>query len=215
MVHLITGHAGKAHVKASDEAKINKALYGDAEAAVDYGNNFAITLPSNNAVQIDTGLFYMQGRWIDIPAPESVPFDNGVADMNRNDLVVFRYSMDPDTSVEVVDLVIKKGTSTSGTAEDPALETGLIDSGALVNEVPLYRIPISGINIGEPVRLFDMIQVNIREMQQGIFDTLAEVEANEEEGKIAGALAVKEFAEKALTKSDFTDNGETLVLNWL
>lgn len=161
MAHLITGHAGKAHVKASDEARINKALYGNIEVAVDFGNNLAITLPSNNSVQIDTGLFYMQGRWIDIPAPEIVTFENGVAGMNRNDLVVLRYEMDSDSSVETAELVVKKGDSVSGIAADPELETGQIDSGALVNEVPLYRIPISSINIGEPVQLFEVKQINL------------------------------------------------------
>ena len=52
MAHLITGRAGYAHVTAADEAKINKAIYGNTEAAINYGNNLAITLPSGNAVNI-------------------------------------------------------------------------------------------------------------------------------------------------------------------
>ncbi len=161
MVHLITGHAGRAHVKASDEARINKALYGTGEGAVNYGNNLAITLPSNNSVQIDTGMFYMQGRWIDIQTPEVVSFDNGIAEMNRNDLVILRYTMDTHTSVETAEVVIKKGSSVSGEATDPELETGDIDAGVLVNEVPLYRIPLNGINIGEPVKLFGSLEIQL------------------------------------------------------
>lgn len=161
MAHLITGHAGKAHVKASDEARINKALYGNIEAVVDYGNNLAATMLSSNTVQIDTGLFYMQGRWIDIPIPESLTFDNGIAGMNRNDLVVLRYLMDSDTSIETAEFAIKKGSSTSGEAADPGLDAGDIDSGVLINEVPLYRIPLTGINIGEPVRLFKAAQISV------------------------------------------------------
>ena len=84
MVHLITGRAGYAHVTAADEAKINKAIYGNAEAAIVYGNNLAISIPSGNTVSIDTGVFYMQGRWIDIPTAEQLTLENGNAGLDRN-----------------------------------------------------------------------------------------------------------------------------------
>jgi hypothetical protein len=158
MAHLITGRAGYAHVTAADEAKINKALYGDTEAVVKYGNNLAITMPSSNTVVIDTGLIYMQGRWIDIPSAESLSYENGNAGMNRRDLVVLQYSADPDTGVETAKLIIKKGTP-SAEATDPELTTGDIDNGALVNEMPLYRISLTGINAGDPEKLFKVMYV--------------------------------------------------------
>ena len=224
MAHLITGHAGKAHVKASDEARINKALYGNIEVAVDFGNNLAITLPSNNSVQIDTGLFYMQGRWIDIPAPEIVTFENGVADMNRNDLVVLRYEMDSDSSVETAELVVKKGDSVSGDAADPELETGQIDSGALVNEVPLYRIPISGINIGEPVQLFEIYQINVsnyatksdlaEKNRLYTTDNDHQIGFLWKDGCVVPIIDSTELSGFAF-RSDFTVEGDNLILNWL
>lgn len=158
MAHLITGRAGYAHVTAADEAKINKALYGNAEAAIDYGNNFAIALPSSNAVTIGTGVFYMQGRWIDVPVAESLTLENGNSGLNRNDLVVMRYTADPDTGVETAELAIVKGTAATS-AEDPALTQGDIDGGVLINEVALYRIPLSGINVGTPVKLFNTMKI--------------------------------------------------------
>ena len=158
MAHLITGRAGYAHVTAADEAKINKALYGNAEAAIDYGNNFAIALPSSNTVTIGTGVFYMQGRWIDVPVAESLTLENGNSGLNRNDLVVMRYTADSDTGVETAELAIVKGTAATS-AEDPALTQGDIDGGVLINEVALYRIPLSGINVGTPVKLFNTMKI--------------------------------------------------------
>lgn len=158
MAHLITGRAGRAHVTAADEAKINKALYGDTEAAINYGNNFAVTLPSGNEVTIDTGVFYMQGRWIDVPVAETLTLENGNSGLNRNDLIVLRYSADSDTGVENAELAIVKGTAAT-TATDPALKQGNIDGGALINEVALYRIPLSGINVGTPVKLFETMSI--------------------------------------------------------
>lgn len=186
MAHLITGHAGEAHVKASDEAKINKALYGDMEAAVTHGNNLAITLPSGNVVQIDTGMFYMQGRWIDVPVPETLSLENGVAGMNRNDLVILRYTKDSDSSVETAELAIKKGASVSGTAADPALETGQIDSGVTINEVALYRIPVTGISIGEPVQLFELVQMDavIKSSTADAIELVTELPETGEEGTV-------------------------------
>ena len=158
MAHLITGRAGYAHVTAADEAKINKALYGNTEAAIDYGNNFAIALPSSNTVTIGTGVFYMQGRWIDVPVAESLTLENGNSGLNRNDLVVMRYTADSDTGVETAELAIVKGTAATS-AEDPALTQGDIDGGVLINEVALYRIPLSGINVGTPVKLFNTMKI--------------------------------------------------------
>lgn len=158
MAHLITGRAGYAHVTAADEAKISKALYGSVEAAITYGNNFAITLPNSNEVNIDTGVFFMQGRWIDIPVAESLTLENGNSGLNRNDLVVLRYVADADTGVESAELAIVKGTAAAA-AQDPELAQGDIDGGALVNEVALYRIPLTGINVGTPVKLFGTMQI--------------------------------------------------------
>lgn len=160
MVHLITGRAGYAHVTAADEAKINKAMYGNIEGAVDYGNNLAISMPSGNSVVIDTGLICMQGRWIDIPAAETLTIENGNAGLNRNDLVVLRYKADTENGVETAELAIKKGTA-AAVAVDPELVTGDIDSGALINEMALYRIPLTGINAGEPVKLFETMHVRL------------------------------------------------------
>lgn len=155
MVHLITGHAGSAHVKAADEAKINQAVYGKGSGAFNYGNNLAITIPNSNQVKIADGLFYMQGRWIDVASTETLTLESGTAGTNRNDLVVIRYSAS-STGVETALLAIKKGTAGANPA-DPALTTGSIDGGDLVHEVALYRIPITGINVGAPVKLFETL----------------------------------------------------------
>ena len=183
MAHLITGRAGYAHVTAADEAKINKALYGDADAVADYGNNLAATMPSGNNIVIDTGFVYMQGRWIDVPAAETLTYDNGNAGLNRNDLVVMRYSADPDTGVETAELVIKKGTA-AAEAVDPELEIGDIDGGALVNEMPLYRISLTGIHVSAPVRVFKTMNETLRSATVKKIELVTTLPATGEEGTV-------------------------------
>lgn len=178
MAHLITGRAGYAHVTAADEAKINKALYGNTEAAINYGNNFAITLPSGNEVNIDTGVFYMQGRWIDVPVAETLTLENGNSGLNRNDLVVLRYTADSDTGVERAELALVKGNAAT-MAVDPLLKQGDIDAGAIINEVALYRIPITGINTGTPIKLFKLM--NVRAEVDGNGNNIADTYAKKSE----------------------------------
>ena len=62
--------------------------------------------------------------------------------------------------METAELAIKKGTA-AAVAVDPELVTGDIDSGALINEMALYRIPLTGINAGEPVKLFETMYVRL------------------------------------------------------
>lgn len=202
MAHLITGRAGYAHVTAADEAKINKALYGNLEAAIDYGNNFAITLPSSNTVGIDTGVFCMQGRWIDIPVAETLTLENGNSGLNRNDLVVLRYSANSDTGVETAELAVKKGTA-AASAVDPELEQGDIDGGALVNEVALYRIPISGINVGTPVKLFSMMHIRAEVDAKG--NNIADTYATKKE--VENTYAKKSALGDQITVTVTTENG--------
>lgn len=185
MAHLITGRAGYAHVTAADEAKINKSLYGNMEAVINQGNNLAITMPSSNTLGIDTGLIYMQGRWIDIPVAETLNYENGNSGLNRNDLVVLRYNADSETGVETAELAVKKGTA-AAVAVDPELATGDIDGGALINEMPLYRIPLTGINAGNPVKLFNTMSIRAEADGEGnnIADTYAKKAALGDQIKI-------------------------------
>lgn len=175
MVNLITGHQGTAHVTAADAASINKALYGNKSAVVNFENNLSITLQSSNEAVINTGLYYMQGRWIRVESSETIGFDNGEIGYNRNDIVAMQYSQDASTGIEKAEIVIVKGNSVTGTATDPELISGDIDNGDILNQQALYRIPITGINVGTPIPMFSTMKLSAEYDTDGnkISDTYA------------------------------------------
>lgn len=159
MLHLVTGYAGEEHITSADEGAFNMATFGAGENVMDRGNKFAATVVSNNLITISDGEALMQGRFIKMimGTTEEVNIENGTQGMNRNDLICLRYEKNSSTGVETASLVVKKGTETSGAPTDPAYTTGDITDGSdLVNEMPLYRVTLNGLNIASVKALFSI-----------------------------------------------------------
>ncbi len=160
-INLVTGKRGEAHVTAVDQRNMNAATLGNAEFVFENNEQFKLEVQSNNKVRIKSGDGFMQGAHFRINESEYADLDveNGVAGYKRNDLVVARYSKDSISGKEKVDVVVLKGTPTDGTPSDPQVTTGDVMNGeALVNEMPLWRLPINGLTIGTPVKLFTVRQ---------------------------------------------------------
>lgn len=156
-INLVTGYRGEVHVSAVDHRNLNAACFGSDEFVTENNAQFSISVRSNNEVRINSGDGIMQGAQFRINEGEYVDLnvENGIAGYKRNDLVVARYTKDSLTGVEKVELAVKKGTATDGTPTDPTIQTGDVLNGeALVNEMKLWRIPIDGLNVGTPVKLF-------------------------------------------------------------
>ena len=64
------------------------------------------------------------------------------------------YHRDSKTGNELVELTVLKGTPNATTAADPTIPSGKILSGAVDAYMPLWRLPLDGITVGTPVRLF-------------------------------------------------------------
>lgn len=159
-LHLVTGHAGKAHVMAADHGSLHAALFGEGEYVLDRGNQFANTVISNNQVRITDGDLLMQGRHIRLNEGSYVDLtvENGTQGMVRHDLVVARYTKDSLTGVEDCNLVVIKGTANASTATDPDYTVGsIIHDNALLAEMPLYRIEIENLTIVQLVPLFTVL----------------------------------------------------------
>lgn len=158
-MNLVTGHKGSAHVTAADAGALNAAIMGAGQYVANLWNKFAATVATNNKITISDGVLLMQGRLAAINAGGSVDLaiENGAVGYNRNDLIVARYTRDAQ-GVEEVNLVVIKGTATTGEAADPAYTVGnILDDGDTLNDMPLYRIPIEGINVQTPVALFALV----------------------------------------------------------
>lgn len=157
MAELVTGHAGKAHATAEQAAGLNAGILGLDDYVLNVHDKFEITVVSANKVTIGTGELVMQGRHVSQGTPEDLIVTNGSQGQKRNDLIVCRYTKGSQ-SVESAELVVVRGTPTTGTPTDPALNTTSPLDGGTTYDMPLYRIPLDGITIGTPVPLFNVLR---------------------------------------------------------
>lgn len=157
MVELVTGHANKAHATAEQAAGLNAGILGLDDYVLDVHDKLKITVVSANKVTIGTGELVMQGRHVSQGTPEDLIVTNGSQGQKRNDLIVCRYAKGSQ-SVESAKLVVVRGTPTTGTPTDPAVNTTSPLDGGTTYDMPLYRIPLDGITIGTPVALFNVLK---------------------------------------------------------
>lgn len=189
-LHLVTGHAGKAHVTAADHGSFNAAVFGEANYVLNRGRKFAATVISNNSIRIADGDIAMQGRHIRLNEGTHVDLTiaNGTQGRVRNDLIVARYTKDSVSGVEDCNLVVIKGTATTGTATDPGYTSGdIINDHVLTADMPLYRVPLNGLNVQTPVALFE--EASFVQNGSVTYDKLAN-----------GAVDTAKIASKAVTK---------------
>ena len=157
MAELVTGHANKAHATAEQAAGLNAGILGLDDSVLNVNDKFKITVVSANKVTIGTGELVMQGRHVSQGTPEDLIVTNGSQGQKRNDLIVCRYAKGSQ-SVESAKLVVVRGTPTTGTPTDPAVNTTSPLDGGTTYDMPLYRIPLDGITIGTPVALFNVLK---------------------------------------------------------
>lgn len=156
---LVTGYQGKAHVSAAQVRMFNVGMFGNGSYVLDTGKKFEISVLSNNLIRIADGDILFQGSHITIAKDsyEELVLSNGLQNTKRHDLIVVRYEKNADTGIESASLQVLQGTSTSDTPSDPAYTVGDILAGDTVAEFPLYRIPIDGLTVGTPVKLFKVL----------------------------------------------------------
>ena len=157
MAELVTGHAGKAHATAEQAAGLNAGILCLDDYVLDVHDKLKITVVSANKVTIGTGELVMQGRHVSQGTPEDLIVTNGSQGQKRNDLIVCRYAKGSQ-NIESAKLVVVRGTPTTGTPTDPAVNTTSPLDGGTTYDMPLYRIPLDGITIGTPVALFNVLR---------------------------------------------------------
>ncbi len=157
-LHLVTGYAGQEHVTAVDHGAFNAALIGTGQFVLEKGKVFEAQVISNNQIRVFDGELMMQGRFVRLNPGTYVDLtiENGTQGMKRNDLIAARYTKNTGTGVEEVNLVVIKGTAAGSNPADPKYTEGDVASGeAVLNDFPLWRIPINGLNVGTPEMLFE------------------------------------------------------------
>ena len=144
---IVDGMTGTKHISSDDLAALNTATIGKADCVMEYGDGFALTMASANSATLGTGVGMVGGKRFWNQAPVQLAVKSGAQGQKRNDLVVARYSKTTE-GIESIEPVVIKGTPTTGTPADPA---------TTANDLKLWRVPLDGITVGTPVKLFGII----------------------------------------------------------
>lgn len=166
-LHLVTGYAGEPHVTSADQGSLFEALIRSGQFVMEAGANFAASIVTNNLIRVSDGELMMQGRHVKLTPGVYVDLtiENGAQGFLRNDLIVVRYTRNSANGVEECSLVVLKGTPAASNPSDPQYTTGNLNADStLQHDFPLYRVPISGLNVGELETLFTP--------QKSIFDAM-------------------------------------------
>lgn len=144
---IVDGMTGTKHISSDDLAALNTATVGKADCVLEYGDDFALTMQSANSATLGTGVGMVGGKRFWNQAATNLTVQSGTQGQKRKDLVVARYAK-TSAGIESITPVVVKGTPSTGTAADP---------GTTSNDLKLWRIPLDGISVGTPVRLFDPV----------------------------------------------------------
>ena len=155
--YLITGYWGEPHITPENDRGINAAMFGTGRFVLPVGQQFKAEYIGNNTIRMYDGKLIDNGAAAGIPAGEYVDLliPEAGQGMKRNDLIVFQYQKDGSTLIESGRFVVVQGEETSGTATDPELtHQDLLSNEATFDQMPLYRVSVSGAEISTPIKLF-------------------------------------------------------------
>lgn len=144
---IVDGMTGAKHISSDDLSALNIATIGKANCVLKYGDDFKLTMASANNATLGTGVGVVGGKRFWNQAATSLTVKSGTQGQKRNDLVVARYAK-TSAGIESITPVVITGTPSTGTAADPATTS---------NDLKLWRIPLNGISVGTPVKLFDPV----------------------------------------------------------
>lgn len=155
--YLITGYWGEPHVTTENDRGINAAIFGTGRFVLPVGEQFRAEYIGNNTVRMYDGKLLDNGAAAGIPVGNYIDLSIPEASqgMNRNDLIVFQYSRDIYTLIETGSFIVIRGTETTDAAVDPELtQEDLMSDEAILDQYALWRVPVSGVVISDPVKLF-------------------------------------------------------------
>lgn len=144
------------NITAADDAAIFQSLIG-SDGVLNIGSNFATTVISNNKVRVADGVLCVGGHMGRTAYGDynDMTIENGVSGKKRNDIIYAKFLTSGSTDTFTLD--VKKGTSTTGTATDPALTQGVLYENATLREFPLWRVKLEGLSIVAVEQMFTVV----------------------------------------------------------
>ena len=155
-MQIIDGYVGAPNIYADVIGEHNISMYGSGDYVLNVGECLGYELISNNEIRIKDGMFITQGRrgYIKKGTTEVCRIDNGAQSGKRNDLIVIEYAKDLSTQVESHTIRVLKGIP-GAEASDPEITTGNIPDGAILHQMPLYRVKIEGLSVAAVEQMFE------------------------------------------------------------
>lgn len=141
---IVDGMTGTKHISSSELAILNVATIGAWNCVLSYDSNFKLTMTDSNHATLGAGAGVAAGRRFLNKASTPLTIQSGTQGQNRNDIIAAEYKK-TSAGIESVELVVIKGTPTTGTAADPNVSNDC---------VKLWRVPLRGITVSTPQRLF-------------------------------------------------------------
>ena len=145
-IELMDGRTGEAHISSEDWATFNAATYGVTEGVFDWGDGFKLSMSTSNKGTLGAGAGLVDGKRVWVKTPESVTIESGGQGVKRHDVVGIQYETH-STNLERAVVKVVKGTPSASPA-DPDLPSKFL---------PLWRVPLDGLNVGAPVALFEKL----------------------------------------------------------
>lgn len=161
-MNIITGYRAEPHITAQQDRDVNIGIFGaSAKILKGVGSEMAATVISANEVEIADGALVAEGCTAEITrgTSESMTIENGGQNMKRIDLIVARYTKDPGTGVEDMQLAVVKGTPAASNPAVPTYNTGTIADGDSPVDFPIYQVNIDGISITSVAALVGTVNI--------------------------------------------------------
>ena len=160
-----TPETEEAHIFAEDDAAIYKAIFGDGDMILPYGENFAVSIQSYNTVRVASGLLAMQGHVgiIESGDYQDITLDNGASGITRIDLIVAQFATTGMHGTDSFTLEVIKGTDNSGTP--PVYTAENLNSNGKLRQLPIAQVVTSGLTVTTVTMLHAPV-MTMAEMQE-------------------------------------------------
>lgn len=146
---IMTGKTGAPHVTSLQFRQMIEGTIGQGSYILQSGETLEPELVSNNVLKIRSGIMCHHGNLsvVDLGTYDEVTIQNGTQGMKRIDLVVNRYTKNDETGLEDNEWVVIQGIPDAESPVAPAYTEGNMQEGDLVDDCPVFRLHLDGINV--------------------------------------------------------------------
>lgn len=165
-MELITGTAGKPHITSAQHRSIFEKIIGKGSYILDDNELLEPELQSNQSLRIRSGMLAHHGSISEVKRNtyDEVTIANGSQGMKRIDLVVARYTKNPETEVETMTWTVIQGTPAESDPAVPAYTEGNMQEGDLTDDCPVFEVHLDGIQVTEVVKLLSVLGGSLAEL---------------------------------------------------